>query len=60
MTDLDDLATSEWGHGLEWDDKVTRAQQRVNAINWPILLAQPCDGTCHIPEIRRLALRPLD
>ena len=49
MTDLDDLATSEWGHGQAWDDKVIRAQQRINAINWPALLAQPCDSTCQIP-----------
>lgn len=58
--DFDDLATSEWGHGKAWDDKAARAQERVAAIDWPTLLAQPCDGTCQIPEVRRLALRPLD
>lgn len=58
--DLDDLATSEWGRGSAWDDKVTRAQQRIAATDWHAVLAQPCDGTCQIPEVRRLALRPLD
>ena len=58
--DPDDLATSEWGYGQAWDEKVARAQARVALIDWSTLLAAPCDGTCEIPAVRRLALRPLD
>lgn len=58
--DLDDLATSEWGHGQAWDEKVARARARVARIDWPPLPAMPCDGTCETSVVRRLALRPLD
>lgn len=64
--DLDDLATSEWGHGQAWDEKVARARARHDQFlaltrkQQIARLREPCDRTCEIPEVRRLALRPLD
>ena len=67
MTDLYDLEAemlSEQGHGSEWEAKVERARERnarFLALAVPEQLAvlhSPCDQTCLIPEVRRVAMRP--
>lgn len=60
--DLFDLE-ADMHAATEWDAKVQRARERVAAFQAPPIPAQleylnrPCDGTCHIPELRRIALR---
>ena len=67
MTDLYDLEAemlAEQGHGPEWEAKVERARERnarFLALAIPEQIAalhSPCDQTCLIPEVRRVAMRP--
>jgi len=67
MIDLYDLEAemlAEQGHGPEWEAKVERARERhaaFLALTVPEQLAvlhSPCDQTCLIPEVRRVAMRP--
>ena len=67
MIDLYDLEAemlAEQGHGPEWEAKVERARERnaaflALAISEQLaVLHSPCDQTCMIPEVRRVAMRP--
>lgn len=67
MTDLYDLEAemlAEQGYGTEWLAKVEAARKRhaaFLALSIPEQLAilhSPCDQTCLIPEVRRVAMRP--
>lgn len=67
MTDLYDLEAemlAEQGHGPEWEAKVERARERNAAFlalatsEQLAALHSPCDQTCLIPEVRRVAMRP--
>lgn len=67
MTDLYDLEAemlAEQGPGPEWLAKVEAARKRhaaFLALSIPEQLAilhSPCDQTCLIPEVRRVAMRP--
>ena len=67
MTDLYDLEAemlAEQGHGPEWEARVERARERnaaFLALAIPEQIAalhSPCDQTCLIPEVRRVAMRP--
>ena len=67
MIDLYDLEAemlAEQGHGPEWEAKVERARERNSAFlaltvpEQRAVLHSPCDQTCRIPEVRRVAMRP--
>lgn len=67
MIDLYELEAemlAEQGHGTEWEAKVGRARERHAAfLALPIpqqcaILHSPCDQTCLLPEVRRVAMRP--
>ena len=67
MIDLYDLEAemlAEQGHGPEWGAKVERARERNAAFlalaipEQIAVLRSPCDQTCLIPEVRRVAMRP--
>ena len=67
MIDLYDLEAemlAEQGRDPEWEAKVERARERnaaFLALTVPeqiAVLHSPCDQTCLIPEVRRVAMRP--
>ena len=67
MIDLYDLEAemlAEQGHGPEWEAKAGRARERNAAFlalaipEQIAVLHSPCDQTCLIPEVRRVAMRP--
>ena len=67
MIDLYDLEAemlAEQGRDPEWEAKVERARERnaaFLALTTPeqiAVLHSPCDQTCLIPEVRRVAMRP--
>src|SRR5690606_41259304 len=67
MIDLYDLEAemlAEQGHGAEWEAKVERARERhaaFLALTVPAQIAvlhSPCDQTCLIRGVRRVAMGP--
>ncbi|WP_152353302.1 hypothetical protein [Brachybacterium subflavum] len=64
--DLEELMHDDPSDDPDWTDKVQRARERVATFNALApaqqleRLRRPCDGSCLLPEVRAVALRPFD